>query len=168
MNFLKFNGFAERPKAPWSKYYNENEMELNTPNCSLYTYFENKILDFGARVCLDYYDKKVNYNELLSMIEHCAKGLYNLGVRPGYVVTLCLPNTLEGVISFFAINRIGAIVNFIHPSSGENEIKDSVNEMESKVLIAVDENYLKIKEKRRYLKKMRDIFKNQAFLLYFD
>ena len=84
------------------------------------------------------------YAEILKKIDDCAKGLYDCGVRKGDVVTLCLPNTLEGIVSFFAINKIGAIVNFIHPASGENEIKNSVNAMDSRVIIAIDSNYSKI------------------------
>lgn len=144
MEFLKFNGLNSRPKAPWSKYYKDEDMELNVPNCSVYNYFENKVIGFEDCYCLDYYGHKFKYNEFLSMIDSCAKGLYDFGVRKGDVVTLCLPNTLEGIVSFFAINKIGAIVNFIHPACGENEIKNSINEMESKVILAIDSNYWKL------------------------
>ena len=144
MDFLIFNGLKKQPKAPWSKYYEEGAMNLNIDDTSVYNYFEKKVLKFEDRICLDYYGRKVGYNELLNRIDDCAKGLYDYGVRKGDVVTLCLPNTLEGVVSFFAINKIGAIVNFIHPACGENEIKNSVNEMNSKVIIAIDNNYWKI------------------------
>lgn len=144
MNFLNFKGFKKQPKAPWSKYYKDGAMDLDIPNTSVYNYFENKVLKFEDQICLDYYGRKVRYNELLNRIDDCAKGLYDYGVREGDVVTLCLPNTLEGVVSFFAINKIGAIVNFIHPASGENEIKNSVNDMNSKVIVAIDSNYWKI------------------------
>ena len=144
MNFLNFKGFKKQPKAPWSKYYKDGAMDLDIPNTSVYNYFENKVLKFEDQICLDYYGRKVRYNELLNRIDDCAKGLYDYGVREGDVVTLCLPNTLEGVVSFFAINKIGAIVNFIHPASGENEIKNSVNDMNSKVIVAIDSHYWKI------------------------
>lgn len=144
MDFLRFTGFKKKPKAPWSKYYEEGEMELNIPKCSIYNYFENKVTKFKDKVCLDYYGRKLKYTELLDTIDECAKGLIDLGIKKGDVVTVCLPNTLEGVVSFFAINKIGAIVNFIHPSNSENEIKDSLNEVESKVIIAIDSNYFKL------------------------
>lgn len=144
MDFLKFTGFKSEPKAPWSKYYKDGAMTLNIPNCSVYSYFENKVRDFDDQYCLDYYGRKLKYNEFLHMIDACARGLYDLGVNKGDVVTLCLPNTLEGIVSFFAINKIGAIVNFIHPVCGENEIKNSLNEMESKIIIAIDSNYWKL------------------------
>ena len=156
MNFLNFHGLKRRPNAPWSKYYKDGEMELDIPDTSVYNYFENKVLKFGDKICIDYYDRKIRYNELLSKIDDCAKGLYDYGIRKGDVVTLCLPNTLEGIVSFFAINKIGAIVNFIHPASSENEIKKFVNDMNSKIIIVIDSNYWKIEniEKETELEKI--------------
>ena len=144
MNLPRFTGFNKKPKAPWSKYYNEEDMELNIPNSSIYNYFENKVIKYKDKICIDYYERKVKYTELLDRIDDCAKGLADIGVKKGEVVTICLPNTLEGIVAFFAINKIGAIVNFIHPSSSENEIKDSLNEVDSKVIIIIDNNYFKL------------------------
>lgn len=156
MEFFRSNEFVNKPNAPWSKYYRGIDMDLNIPEGSVYNYFENKVLDFEEQYCLDYYNRKMKYNELLDRIDECSKGLYSYGVRKGDVVTVCLPNTLEGIVSFFAINKIGAVVNFIHPASSENEIKDAVNNMESKVLIVIDNNYFKLENiiKETKLKKV--------------
>lgn len=143
---------TKKPNAPWSKYYKDGSMDIKVPNESVYNYFEKKVQELENRTCLDYYGNKVRYDELLSKIDLCAKGLYDSGVRKGDVVTVCLPNTLEGIISFFAINKIGGVVNFIHPSSSENEIKDSLNETNSRVLIVVDTNYMKIKNIQKDIK----------------
>ena len=59
MDFLNFEGFKKKPNAPWSKFYNENDMELNIPNVSVYKYFEDKVVNFGSDYCLDYYGRKV-------------------------------------------------------------------------------------------------------------
>jgi len=133
------------PNAPWNKYYNEIDIDFYMPNTSFYKYFEEKTKRFGNLFSLDYYGTKFRYNELLKMIDNCAKGLYDYGVRKGDIVTICLPNTIESVVSFFAINKIGAIANFIHPLSSENEIRDSLNETNSKVLILFDINFIKLK-----------------------
>lgn len=145
MNFLGFYGVNEKPKAPWSKYYKENAMDIKECTGSLYNYIENKVLEFGERDCIDYYGNRIKYNELLKMVDNCAKSFYNSGIRKGDIVTICVPNTLEGIVSFLAANKIGAIANFIHPSCSENEIKDSLKETKSKILVAIDMNYIKIK-----------------------
>lgn len=134
-----------KPNAPWSKYYNNIDMNLDIPNTNFYKYFENKVKGFGSLYSLDYYGTKIKYNELLKMVDECAKGFYNYGVRKGDIVTICLPNTIEGVVSFLAINKIGAIANFMHPLCSENEIRKSLNETNSKILILLDSNFIKLK-----------------------
>ena len=148
---------TKKPNAPWSKYYSGDMMNLNIPDESVFSYFEKKVLGYGNRNCMDYYGNKIKYDELLSKIDLCAKGLYDAGVRKGDVVTVCLPNTLEGIISFFAINKIGGVVNFIHPASSENEIKNSLNETNSRVLILIDTNYIKVKNIEKDIKVCRVI-----------
>lgn len=139
------NFFKNEIDAPWKKYYKDIDMELKIPNSSFYNYFKNKVENFGGLYCLDYYGKKFKYNELLNLIDECAKGLYDYGVRKGDIVSVCLPNMIEAVISFFAINKIGAIANFIHPLSSENELKDNLNKTNSRLLIILDNNFLKLK-----------------------
>lgn len=157
MNILDLFNNKKNPKAPWSKYYKEGDMNLKIPNTSVYNYFESNVSKYGNRNCLDYYGNKVNYNELLNKIDLCAKGLYDAGVRKGDVVTICLPNTLEGIIAFFATNKIGGIVNFMHPSSSENEIKDSLNRTNSRVLFLNDLNYIKVRNIEKDIKTCRII-----------
>ena len=130
---------------PWGKYYKNVDTQLKILDASFYSYFEQKSLQFSNLYSLDYYGNKIKYNELFKQIDECARGLYDYGVRKGDVVTICLPNTVEGVVSFLAINKIGAVANFIHPLSSENEIKDSLNQTNSRILIILDSNYFKIK-----------------------
>lgn len=150
MNILKllgmkiFKGFRKKINAPWSKFYKKEDMKLNIPNCSIYDYYIEKSKDKQEQICIDYYSKKIKHKDLTRMIDDFAKGLSAMKIGKGDVVTVCLPNTLEGVVAFFAINKVGAIINFIHPASGENEIKQAVNEMESKVLLVIDSNYFKV------------------------
>ena len=56
-----------------------------------------------------------------------------------------MPNTPESVASFFAINKIGAISNMVHPLSGEEEIKYYIDSTHSVVLLSIDRCYDKIK-----------------------
>lgn len=145
MNYFSFYGVKNRPKSPWSKYYKEGAMEIKEAEGTLYNYIENKILDFKDRDCIDYYGNKITYNELLKMVDNCAKSFYNSGIRKGDIITICVPNTIEGIVTFLAANKIGAIANFIHPSCSENEIKDSLKETNSKIVVIIDINYIKIK-----------------------
>ena len=56
-----------------------------------------------------------------------------------------MPNTPEALISFYALNKIGAIANMIHPLSGEQEIKEYLISTHSVMLIMIDICYEKVK-----------------------
>lgn len=79
-------------------------------------------------------------------IEQASKALRSMGVRPKDVVTICLPNMPEAIISFYACNNIGAIADMIHPLSSEEQVKKYLLDSKSRFLIILDANYAKYKE----------------------
>ena len=89
------------------------------------------------------FDKKITYREMISKIDSTAKALKQIGVSKGDVVTICSPALPQNIYSFFAIDKIGAISDMIHPLSSEDEIKYYLNETGSKYLLFFD----KFKEK---------------------
>lgn len=145
MKFFRFLGFKEKPKAPWSKYYHKSEMDLKIPNLSLYQYFINCSAHYRHATALNYYGTKLTYQELKRKIEVCANAFLSLGLRKGDVATICMPNTPEAIIAFLALNKIGAISNMVHPLASENEIKSSLLETSSVMLLLIDVDYKKIK-----------------------
>lgn len=137
--------FHNKPKAPWKKFYKKKELELNIPNISLYKIIKEKSLEIPNNIAIDYFGKKTTYKNFVKEIDNVSRAFRCYGIRPGDVVTICMPNTPEGVISFYALNKIGAIANMIHPLSAEEEIKNYLNEADSVMLIAIDVCYEKIK-----------------------
>ena len=145
MNFFRFFGLKKKPKAPWSKYYHKKDMDLRVPDVSLYDHFHNNLRNYPNKIAYDYYGTKVTYENLDKKIEECARAFLNYGIRKNDVVTICMPNTPEGVIAFLALNKIGAISNMIHPLSSENEIKNILIETGSVMLVLIDIDYCKVK-----------------------
>jgi len=145
MNFFRFLGFKKKPNAPWSKFYNKKDMDLNIPDISLYQHFINCTKDMSNFNSIDYFGKKITFSDLSKKIDECANAFLSYGIRRGDVVTICMPNTPEGVIAFLALNKIGTISNMVHPLSSENEIKDTLVETGSVMLIVIDVSYDKIK-----------------------
>lgn len=135
----------EEYKYPWDKYYDKDKRNVEVPDCSIYHYFEEACRVNDDKVALNYFGKKITFKELLDDIDTCAKSLRCFGVRKGDVVTVCMPNTPEAVISFYAINKIGAIANMIHPLSSEEEIKNSLVTTKSVLAIAINLSYDKFK-----------------------
>lgn len=145
MKFFRFLGFKKKPNAPWSKYYSKDDLDLNIPDKNLYQYFKDCCEKFDNLNAFDYFGRKVTFSDLMEKIDECAKSFLSYGIRKGDVVTICMPNTPEAVISFFALNKIGAISNMVHPLSSENEIKNTLIETGSVMIVAIDASYEKIK-----------------------
>ena len=110
-------------KAPWRKFYDEEKGHLEYPNFSAYKMVEYTASKHLNNISYNYYGNKKTYHEFLKQIDECARAMKAIGVKHKDVVSICMPNTPEGIISFYAANKIGAIASMIHPLSAENEIK---------------------------------------------
>lgn len=120
------------------------QIQLEYPNCSVYELLEKSIQKYGRQISYNYFGNKKTYHELGNYIDECAGAFKTLGVKAGECVSICMPNTPEAVIAFYALNKIGAIANMIHPMSAENEIKYFVNLTKSRYIVAIDLTYKKI------------------------
>ena len=134
-----------KPDAPWLKYYKKEDRKLKVLPLSIYGYLIEKSIDHRNATAYNYFGKTVNFTNFIKSIDKAASAFLNMGIKKGDVITVCMPNTPEAVISFYAINKIGAIANMIHPLSGETEIKHYLNSTNSKMLIMIDICYDKVK-----------------------
>lgn len=79
--------------------------------------------------------RRISYGELRSMADRAAAALRSLGIEPGNVVTVQLPNWWEFVVTAVACSRVGAVFNPVMPILRERELKYILNLCETKVLI---------------------------------
>lgn len=133
-------------KQPWTDYYGSIPKHLDYPSYSMYELIEETVNKYPKYISLDYFGKKINYSNFYKKIEECARALKQLGVKENDKITVCMPNTPEGVITFYAINMVGAIAVMIHPLSSEKEIEFYINKSNSKYVIAIDLTYNRITE----------------------
>jgi len=147
MKFFSLIGFKKKPNARWAKYYSKKEMNLDVPNISIYQYLKNRSLEnnYNSNIALEFFGTKITYGEFFKMIDKTARALRSQGVRRGDVVTVLSANIPEAIYSFYALNKIGAVANMVHPLSGENEIKEALQRYSTAMLIAMDVSYAKIK-----------------------
>lgn len=131
---------------PWMRYYTYGQVSGRIPNVKIYDYMylNNRWNRQGEAI--NYFDRSISFGKLFNDIEVCAKALKANGVEKGDIVTICMPNTPEVLVTFYALNRIGAIANMVHPLSKKNAIKDFVNETDSKMLFMFDDSYKEVKE----------------------
>ena len=95
-------------------------------------------------IAYEFQGKKTTYSEFINKIEVTAKALYAIGIRENDAVTICMPNTPQAIDTFYALNRIGAIANMIHPLSAQSEITFYLNCSNSKAILTLDMFYGKV------------------------
>lgn len=134
--------------APWLKSYGEVNFHLDYPDFSISEAVFQTAKRAPSRVALTFEGKNTTYAKLAEQIVTAEKAFSALGIRKGDVVTVCMPNTPQTVISLYAINAIGAVASMIHPLSAVHEIAFYLKEAGSKTIITIDQFYAKIKKVR--------------------
>lgn len=142
------------PKAPWLKYFGDMPAHLDYPKGSMYEAVRESAIAKKKMnsVAYEFQGKKTNYKQFLSKIEVLGKAYKNIGIDEGDMVTVCMPNTPQGVDTFYALNRIGAVPAMIHPLSAVGEIAFYINSTQSKAVLVVDLFYEKVLEALKQVK----------------
>ena len=126
---------------PWLKYYSEKVINSNLQECSIYDYLFNKNQDYPLDIALIYLGKEITFKELFERIDMTAAAFTSAGVKEKDIVTIALPSIPEAVYCVYALNKIGAIANMIHPLAGKEETINYLNEVESKIAVIFDAAY---------------------------
>ena len=130
-------------REPWYKYYDKGG-KIDYPDLTIYELVAKTCEAYPNNYAFEYYGKKITYREFLVNIKKTASSLLELGVKEGDRVTICMPNTPVAVVTFYAINMLGATASMIHPLSSENEIEFYLKESNSKYLLTIDLVYDKV------------------------
>ena len=136
------------PNAPWLKYFGDIPAHLDYPSGSMYEAVRESAqrLKKMNSVAYEFQGKKTTYKQFLNKIELLGKAYRSIGINEGDTVTVCMPNTPQGVDTFYALNRIGAVPAMIHPLSAVGEIAFYINTAQSKAVLVVDLFYEKVLE----------------------
>lgn len=145
MKFFSLIGFKKKPNARWKKFYNKRHMEIDVPNQSIYEYLKERSIRWKNKDAIDYFGTKITYEELFKKIDVTASAFRSQGIRKGDVVTVLSANVPEALYCIYALNKIGAVANVVHPLSSENEIKEALQRYSTVMLVALDMTYSKIK-----------------------
>ena len=137
---LSFIGIKIPPKAPWRKYYKRKHMHIRLRNENIYDFLLRKIDKHGYidKTAISYFGTRISYRTFLKKIDETADKFLSLGVKKFDIVTILSANVPEALYSFYALNKIGAVANILHPLLSQNEIKDALNKYETKYVVALD------------------------------
>lgn len=89
---------------------------------------------------MEYYGRRLTYKELLDEIDACAFGLKELGVKKGDKITIFLPNIPQCLISIYAVSKLGAVCNMLHPQSTKDELVHALELTKSKIILTFELN----------------------------
>lgn len=140
---------------PWLMAYGDARESLDYFNGSYSEMVERAADKYPLFYAYEFMGKKVTYATFKTQIYETALALINLGVKKGDRVTIAMPNSPQGIMMFYAINKIGAVANMIHPLSSEGEIEFYLNFSKSTALLILDSFYKKIQHIRPRLKYLK-------------
>ena len=123
---------------PWLSYYTKEAIEDPLPQMSLFDYlYENNKYNLDSDA-LNYMGNKISFRELFKRIDEAAKAFLAQGVQEGDIVSILTVACVPCVISFYALNKIGAVVDFINVLSTAKDLVKFFRANKSKVVVSAD------------------------------
>ncbi|MBQ6494708.1 MAG: acyl--CoA ligase [Bacilli bacterium] len=85
---------------------------------------------------INFYGNRITYEELFKKISEAELAFIKMGIEKGDFVTFCMPTLPETVYSFYALNKIGAVCNFIDLRMNKERILKYINDTNSKLVVS--------------------------------
>ncbi len=129
---------------PWEKFYTKEMLEKEIPKRTIYQDLYENNKDYLGSYSLNYFGRKITYQELFENIDVVSKALMRYGIKKGDIVTIASPTLPEVIYLFYALSRIGAIANMVDPRTSKEGIEDYLNEVQSNLFFIVDVAFPKV------------------------
>ena len=111
---------------------------------TLYQAYKQASLKVPNETAIYYFDAKISFAKLLDYIDGYASILQNFyRIEKGDTVLVSLPNIPETIILFYALNKIGAISNMVHPNSPFEVMQKYYDEADCKMAFLFDQRVYK-------------------------
>lgn len=126
---------------PWLRFYGSVPATIAYPEVTLYEALAATARRVPGSVAWDFFGTKATYAELLDSVDRCATALAAEGLRAGDRLLISMPTTPQGVIAFYAANRLGALPALIHPLSTAPEIAHFLDATGARMALTLDAFY---------------------------
>ena len=87
---------------------------------------------------INYFGKRVSYKQFLKKIDFTENALLNFGITQGDIVSVCILSIPENYYLFYAINKIGAVVNYVAVNDTAEEMRKKILSVNSKLVFTVN------------------------------
>lgn len=108
------------------------------PDISLYELLERAENKFPHNIATVFMGGKLTYRQLKEQVDRFAAALHQLGVKKGDRVAIMLPNCPQGVISYYAVLKLGAVAVQTNPMYMERELSHQLKDSGSETIIVLD------------------------------
>jgi long-chain acyl-CoA synthetase len=133
-------------KKPWLKFYQHVPQTIDYPRVTMYEAVKQSADRCLDSIAYDFLDYTSTYRQFVSEIDKCADALAAIGLKKGERITISMPTSPQGIICFYAANKLGAVSSMIHPLSTTKEIEFYLNVAKSRFVLTLDAFYSKFKD----------------------
>ena len=111
---------------------------IKPENRNCFEYFRECTKDFGVYDVAESFGNLISRKKFMKDIEAVAGFLDSKNIKRGDVITIFLPNTVQSFVAFYAVNRIGAIANIVHPLTPPDVLEEILKTSHSKAIFILD------------------------------
>jgi len=133
-------------KSPWLDSYDGVPHTLDYPDCSMAQLIFKTAEKYPDIAAYEFFGCKQTFRVFADEIRLCARGLLAVDIKKDDRVTICMPNTPQAVIVFYALNLMGAVANMVHPLSAEEELVGYINDSNSIAVLTLDQFAQKLED----------------------
>ncbi len=146
----KVTGYPSIDK-PWLKYYTTiyEPNDIPSPDCSMVEFLYQCNKDRLDNTALNYYGTRISFRKMFERIDRVAAALQACGVCKGDIVTLCALNTPEFVYLLYALNKVGAVSNWVGLTSPVDDLHEQMISTQSRIIFTVSLAYDQIEDAAR-------------------
>ena len=134
---------------PWHQHYDQGvPPTLSYPAVPVHEMLNNTAAKFPDNTAIIFYDNKLTYRQLNTLVDKFAAGLQQLGLKKGDRVALYMANCPQSVIAYYAILRAGGIVVPSNPLFVAREFEHQANDSGARIAICLSLLYPRVKQAR--------------------
>lgn len=135
-------------RTPWAPFLGDLPLTLEYFQGSMYEMVRDTALKMPDSVAFDFMGRRTTYGRMIEKIDLIALSLSHEGVGENDRVTIAMPNCPQAIYILYAVNKLGAVANMVHPLSAEKEIEFYLNAAGSSVAVTLDQFYGKFEAVR--------------------
>lgn len=145
MEEKKLTGYPSIDK-PWLKYYTKGALPIPSSEMSMYAFLLENNKNNLECTALNYFGEKITFRVLFEKIDTVASALLSLGINKGDIVSLCALNVPEFIYLLYALNKIGAVSNWIGLTSPITDLHEQLSSTDSRIVFTINIAYPQIEK----------------------